>query len=194
MRNIFFILFITSFLIGCSSNNVVRNEVNSAYIVSVTDFMDENDIDETKAVWYLEKDSSGDLLLNNEKFKVYYFHFSFDANQVYSCCLDNNYDNDKKLLGDIHKNEDEIMGLEDNLPKKGYSLSNKKSKIIIYKIKELVGCKCGKEKVFPRSNIKNFYIPIKLKVQPLSTQEKKIFKKNIDNISNHFEKLIGIYK
>ena len=75
------------------------------------------------------------LMLNNEKFKVYYFHFFYDADQVYSCCLDNNYSNDKNILGDLHKNEEVIMGLEDNLPKKAYSLFDKKrSKIIIYKI------------------------------------------------------------
>jgi len=102
--------------------------------------------------------------------------------------LDNNYDNDKNLLGDLHKNEEEIMGLENNLPKKGYTLLDKKrSKIIIYKIKEIEGCKCGKEKVFPRSEIKDFYVPTKLNVQPLNTQEKKLFKKNIDHISKYLD-------
>src|SRR5690606_19695895 len=109
MRNIF-ILFMICFLTGCSSH-IITNKTNSAYILSVTDFMDKNDIDETKAVWYLEEDASGNLILNNEKFKVYYFHFFFDADKVYSCCLDNNYDNDRNLLGDLHKNEEEIMGL-----------------------------------------------------------------------------------
>lgn len=179
------------FLTGCSSH-IITNKTNSAYILSVTDFMDKNDIDETKAVWYLEEDASGNLILNNEKFKVYYFHFFFDADQVYSCCLDNNYHNDRNLLGDLHKNEEEIMGLQDNLPKKGFSLSNKKSKIVIHKIKELEGCKCGKDKVFPRSNIEDFYVPTKLKVQSLNTQEKRMFRKNIDPISKHFDKLIGI--
>ena len=190
MRNIF-ILFMICFLTGCSSH-IITNKTNSAYILSVTDFMDKNDIDETKAVWYLEEDASGNLILNNEKFKVYYFHFFFDADKVYSCCLDNNYDNDRNLLGDLHKNEEEIMGLKDNLPKKGYSLSNQKSKIIIHKIEELEGCKCGKEKVFPNDNTEDFYVPTKLKVQSLNTQEKRMFRKNIDPISKHFDKLIGI--
>jgi|GEM_PF-6341657 len=186
MRNVLTI-FIIILLTGCSSR-IIKSEANSTYIVSVTDFMKKNAIDETNTVWYLEKDLSGDFMLNNEKYKVYYFHFFFDANQVYSCCLDNNYDNDKNLLGDLHKNEEEIMGLENNLPKKGYTLLDKKrSKIIIYKIKEIEGCKCGKEKVFPRSEIKDFYVPTKLNVQPLNTQEKKLFKKNIDHISKYLD-------
>ena len=180
-------LFIICLLTGCSSH-IIKNEVNSAYILSVTDLMKKDAIDETNAVWYLEKDSSGNLMLNNEKYKVYYVHFFYDADQVYSCCLDNNYSNDRNLLGDLHKHEEEIMGLEDNISKKGYSLFDKKrSKIIIYKIKELEGCKCGKEKVFPNDNIEDFYVPTKLKTQPLNTQQKKLFKKNIDYISKYFD-------
>ncbi len=189
MKNIL-TLFIICFLTGCSSH-IIKNEVNSAYILSVTDFMEKNAIDEKNAVWYLEKDSSGSLMLNNEKFKVYYFHFFYDADQVYSCCLDNNYSNDKNILGDLHKNEEVIMGLEDNLPKKAYSLFDKKrSKIIIYKIKEIEGCKCGKEKVFPNDNIDDFYVPTKLNVQALRTQEKKLFRENIDHISKHFDTIL----
>lgn len=186
MRNVL-TLFIIILLTGCSSR-IVKSEANSAYIVSVTDFMEKNAIDETNTVWYLEKDLSGDFMLNNEKYKVYYFHFFFDADRVYSCCLDNNYDNDKNLLGNLHKNEEEIMGLENNLPKKEYSLLDKKrSKIIIYKINEIEGCKCGKEKVFPNDNIEDFYVPTKLKVKPLNTKEKKLFKKNIDHISKYLD-------
>ncbi|WCM40965.1 hypothetical protein MG290_08310 [Flavobacterium sp. CBA20B-1] len=189
MKNIL-TLFIICLLTGCSSH-IIKNEVNSGYILSVTDFMEKNAIDETNAVWYLEKDSSGSLILNNEKFKVYYFHFFYNADQVYSCCLDNNYSNDKNILGDLHKNEEVIIGLEDNLPKKAYSLFDKKrSKIIIYKIKEIEGCKCGKEKVFPNDNIDDFYVPTKLNVQALKKQEKKLFRENIDHISKYFDTIL----
>ena len=144
--------------------------------------MDKNDIDETKSIWYLERDPLGNLIINDNRYKIYYLHFFNDKDNIYSCCLDINHSNDETLskFGKI-KDSFELIDSERILAN-GYKFHLTK-KIIIYKIKEIEGCKCGKEKVFKNDVIENFYAPIQLDIIKMSEKEKKIFSKNIDNIS-----------
>lgn|SRR5690554_88485 len=192
MRHVFYLI-LSLIFIGCSVHkNTYKYMAEESYILSYSNnyHNNPNPMDDIKTFWYLESGLSGDLELFGNKFKAYYFHFFYDIDRIYACCLD---DNKEKLVEYTPENEYELMQLQDIL-KKGYSFFTEKERVIIYKIDEIEGCKCGKERVFPNDRIKDFYIPIKLKIKSLNRNEKRFFKKNIDTISKHFDMILGIDK